>query len=459
MEKTWRLQRYNQKNYSELVEFPVEIIGRDGKVRRYTFEDSIRLYRRRITFAPIRYRDTDLIQAEVEHCRSRIDQLRRSYFFRFGWGVQDGEPGPVELFGSIAGELAAFLCRVLRIDGRPEVRVEAVQDMFEPVPALELASKAISAWYVAAKGGTAGMLLYVHRFDGARQEDVREGFFGRVKELERAGPVQGDGERLLAFHHTIDCGFILTARGEDFEALNIAQDDEEEVIAEPTAWDDALDALRHGNASEGLGRCRQIVAEQPFHRQAYIAGAAAAIHLDQGEVAEDFALVGSKYFKGEPLLHYYLGLARARQGRTADAIIDLQRAVDAAAGLHSARLLLALLLLRSRRTWAGRRVVARTPADRGDDKRSHQALQALGQALLVRTSTVSIGYSAVIIGLLVTALAGWFGLVLVAFGLVAAALGLGWFDRELARRAGWERYDDISTVVRRLRRASGEDAP
>ena len=92
VEKTWRLQRYNQKNYSEVVEFPVEIIGRDGVVKRYTFEDSIRLYRRRITFAPIRYRDDhDLVQAEVDHCRSRIDQLRRSYFFRHGWGMPDGE--------------------------------------------------------------------------------------------------------------------------------------------------------------------------------------------------------------------------------------------------------------------------------------------------------------------------------------------------------------------------------
>ena len=40
---------------------PVEIVGRDGVTRRYTFEDAIRLYQRRVTFAPIRYRDAELV--------------------------------------------------------------------------------------------------------------------------------------------------------------------------------------------------------------------------------------------------------------------------------------------------------------------------------------------------------------------------------------------------------------
>ena len=83
MDKDWKLQRYGRKDYSEIVDFPVEIVGRDGVVRRYSFEDSIRLYQRRITFAGIRYRETELIEAESQHCQSRIDQLRRSYFHRF----------------------------------------------------------------------------------------------------------------------------------------------------------------------------------------------------------------------------------------------------------------------------------------------------------------------------------------------------------------------------------------
>ena len=54
IDRSWKLQRYERKDYSELVEFPVEIVGRDGVVRRYSFEDSIRLYQRRISFAPVR---------------------------------------------------------------------------------------------------------------------------------------------------------------------------------------------------------------------------------------------------------------------------------------------------------------------------------------------------------------------------------------------------------------------
>ena len=92
MDKNGKLQRYDRKDYTELVDFPVEIVGRDGVVRRYTFEDSIRLYQRRITFAPIRFQDRDLARAEVNHCRSRIDQLRRSFFHRFGWGTPEGQP-------------------------------------------------------------------------------------------------------------------------------------------------------------------------------------------------------------------------------------------------------------------------------------------------------------------------------------------------------------------------------
>ena len=127
MDKSVKLQRYDRKDYTELVDFPVEIVGRDGVVRRYTFEDSIRLYQRRITFAPIRYQyDGDLVRAEVNHCRSRIDQLRRSYFHRYGWGTPEGQISAEEAFGDLAGELAAFLCRVLGVEGRPEIHFERI---------------------------------------------------------------------------------------------------------------------------------------------------------------------------------------------------------------------------------------------------------------------------------------------------------------------------------------------
>ena len=38
-EKGRRLRRYQNKDYDDLVDFPVEIVNRDGMVRRFSFED------------------------------------------------------------------------------------------------------------------------------------------------------------------------------------------------------------------------------------------------------------------------------------------------------------------------------------------------------------------------------------------------------------------------------------
>ena len=51
LDKSHKIRRYKRKDYTAVVDFPVEIIGRDGVVRRYSFEESIRLYQRRIASA------------------------------------------------------------------------------------------------------------------------------------------------------------------------------------------------------------------------------------------------------------------------------------------------------------------------------------------------------------------------------------------------------------------------
>ncbi len=71
VDKVRKLRRYQRKDYSQLVDFPVEIVGRDGVVRRYSFEASVRLYQRRIALAPMRYEDQEVVDAEVQHCRKR----------------------------------------------------------------------------------------------------------------------------------------------------------------------------------------------------------------------------------------------------------------------------------------------------------------------------------------------------------------------------------------------------
>jgi len=332
MDKDWKLHRYTKKDYTETVEFPVEIVGRDGVVRRYGFEESIRLYQRRITFAAMRYADEQLVEAEMLHCRSRIEQLRRSYFERFGWDFGAGDVDPTQAFGDIAGEIAAFLCRVLQSPGRPEVSVEPVQGAD-----FGGAENPLSVWYVVPHGFTSGMMLYLFRFEGA--EPLRERFMAELRGFEAADAVASDGERLIAFHHSIDCGMYLSARGAEFEAYAARQgpeDAEGELL--PTRWDQVLKLIRSGRQEEALQQCRLVVAEQPWHRRAYVMGGDLALRLRSYVDAEDFALLGLHFFPSDALLWFHCGYARDQQRRFVESGDALDKALSLNPGYTAARI-------------------------------------------------------------------------------------------------------------------------
>ncbi|MBX2801207.1 MAG: hypothetical protein KTR31_26245 [Myxococcales bacterium] len=449
MDKNWKLQRYDRKDYTELVDFPVEIVGRDGVVRRYTFEDSIRLYQRRITFAPIRYRDNDLIRAEVNHCRSRIDQLRRSYFHRYGWGTPEGQPGAEESFGDLAGELAAFLCRVLTVTGRPEIRFDRVEDAQQT---------AFSTWYVTPQDAKSGMLLYFYRFGGTSPDESREVFFASLKSLEGMGRNAGDAERLIAFHHTVDCGFVLTGRGADFSSfVQSAKGDARPVDIAPTPWDEILEIVRRGDYEAALRRCRELVVSQPWHRNAYVAGAMLAAFLGEHLVGEDLALVGSRYFPEDGVLLHYLGLCRSRLGRDEDAESALRQAIELSPDLVSARALLAVHLVQRRRHREALDVLRSRRGVDPDDRRADADLQHLEHWIQWRAWMIYGGAAMVLVGL------GTFPLQQVA-GVAAALLGaflagLGWFafHRQLDSMLARQRFEEISQGLRRLHRTTRDD--
>ena len=177
MDKHRKLRRYSRKDYSLLVDFPVEIVGRDGVVRRYTFEESIRLYQRRITSSNARYPDLEVANAEIAHCRQRIEQLRRSYFSRYGWASLRSS-GALGLEEGLAGEVAAFLRRCLEgTDQDPEsLRVSALADNEDPIVLYVQRSG-------AAEPPPPPNLLYVYRFPEQDPGAAREAFFSFLKIL------------------------------------------------------------------------------------------------------------------------------------------------------------------------------------------------------------------------------------------------------------------------------------
>ncbi|TNE87734.1 MAG: hypothetical protein EP330_17390 [Deltaproteobacteria bacterium] len=433
MDKSQKLQRYSRKDYTEIVDFPVEIVGRDGVVRRYSFEDSIRLYQRRVTFAPIRYRDDELVLAEVDHCRSRIDQLRRSYFHRHGWGTPPGEPDPLSVFGPVAGEIAAFLCRVLRVQGRPEVSVSAIDSD----------DSEVGCYLVRPLRSDAQMTLYVHAFGPA--DPRRDAFFAQLKAMESS---TDPDERLVAFHHTADCGLVITARGEDVEALERWQAEEDAwVDSEPTAYERLVEAARKQEYRTAVHRAEDIVREQPWHRNAYVIGGVVAAHLRDGFSAEEFGLVGSMYFPDDADMHYLAGVGRAEQGRRKEALESLERALELSPSDVSARVLHVLLLLDA----AQYRSAARSlRAHQGHDRR----LNLLTGAVAFRGMVISVLPAAAIVMAAVAMQTGLHIALLAAGGLAVATAMLLYAWPPLHTLLVPDRVEPMGRGLRRARRAT-----
>ena len=316
MDKARKLRRYEQKDYTQLVDFPVEIVGRDGVVRRYSFEESIRLYQRRISSAQARYADGEVVDAEVDHCKHRIGQLRRSYFARYGWNALRVGDRPGLLAGEFAGEVAAFLHRVA-------AETEEVDELLTPVSFALLEDLEHHQLYYIRRGeddASKLWLLYLFRFSAAGACSGREAFFQALKLLQSvaAGP---DGvEQLLGFHHTADCGIILT--GSD-----TAEADPSEHAADgPIEWLDfaavdgdplqaAFAALRRGRLSDALVRFTEAYEAQPFRRAAYVGAGVVGDQLGAFESAETAALMGVRYLPTDPLLQHHLALVQLRLGR------------------------------------------------------------------------------------------------------------------------------------------------
>ena len=460
MDKDHKLQRYSHKDYSELVDFPVEIVGRDGVIRRYTFEDAIRLYQRRITFAPIRYRDRELIDAEIHHCRHRIDQLRRSFFYRYGWGTPADQPHPEDVFGGLAGELAAFVRRVLRVEGRPDVRLEPI----------EQGSGGVSAWLVVPGQSEVGMLLYVHSFEVDDREAARERFFTTLKALE-VDRADGAGEQLLAFHHTADCGFLLTGQTGQFESI-VGPTEADGVIRDitPTLWDRLIDQVRLGQYQDALATSRRLVREQPMHRRGYVVGACLSSFLGQPQTSEEMAVLGTLYFPHDATLQYWRGLASWRKGDLADAATALQATLDVTPHDPLARFLMFVVRFEQSRWVEAARLLRAVPGSRGSHgtsvevetstasgRRAVRVLDAMRRAARMFFVAVLSGVVLSVSGLVLWPFLHALALIPVGLGALFGLLAVLAFRHELDRLLSRQRFDDVPSWVRRVVRETPSD--
>jgi len=311
-EKGRRLRRYQNKDYDDLVDFPVEIVNRDGMVRRFSFEDSVRLYQRRILFASVRYpEDSDLVEAEVAHCQSRVQQIRRSFFYRHGWGTPEGQPAAVECFGDLAGEIAAFLLKVLPDKERPEVCFEKLGDEAADQP-----EDGRSCWFLTTPSSPGGLILYVFRF--AHQASPRDdGSYGTFLESLRSQAQQplAEQERLVAQHQTSDCGLVLSYWGIDAQSdTTQPRPSVSEPKREVDPWDQVVYLLRKRRFEEVLTHCQLLIDQHPWHLKAYLTGASVACMLGRFQLAQDFAFLGHGYFPENEPLSFYVRWTQNRLG-------------------------------------------------------------------------------------------------------------------------------------------------
>ena len=429
MDKGRKLRRYSRKDYTQLVDFPVEIVGRDGVVRRYSFEESVRLYQRRIASASMRYEDGDIVTAEVRHCRRRIGQLRESYFARYGWAALR-VPGGGQLDGELAGEVAAFLRKCVG------------PGLGDGLDGLELSFLGEEAdhrlYFVHGEGGLldgGSAILYLYRFETGGSCPEREAFFDYLKVLQTVRKAGPGVETLVAFHHTADCGLILSRQAAAHEALSDAA-----PTSDDPAWDEpgeaaddpvreAMVLLRKGRAPGALALLEAAYEEQPYRRSAYMAAAVVADQLGEHARGETAALMGSRYFSGDRLLGYHLAAARLRL-RDPD---GAEQALEPLLGEHgeaaAVRLLQSILRLERGRLRAGARGLRDAARGAAADSDIHQAARTLRLQLLARRLLRIAGAA---LGLAATL--AWFQGPPLAALLAVPGAGLWWGAHRLWRR-------------------------
>ena len=296
----WRKAR---KNYQQVVEFPVEIVGRDGQVRRFSFDESVRLYQRRVVSAALRYEGTREVREEVEHCQHRIEQLRRSYLEHFGWGPFRGNAVGSVLGTPRAAEVVAFLKRVFgeEPDGIASMLVTPVD------------TGVTDSCFVQTAGRS--FLLYCWNLERA---EAKAAYTEMVRRLAEAPPGEGV-ERLWVRWACADVAVLLTGTSAWQEGPPV----EDPPVPNPTSdpWLDGIRALYEGLPALALTRLELGMESTPSRKVLSQTAGLVALWDDKAERAVFDVRTGLIYHPADPLLLYlellalfrWLGPAEAQQ--------------------------------------------------------------------------------------------------------------------------------------------------
>lgn len=311
LERSSRLRRYQRKDYTQLVEFPVEIVGRDGQVRRYSFAESVRLYQRRIRSAPVRYDDPALVDAETDHCRQRIDQLRRSYVETEGWGGLVDAAGPVP--GPLRADVVAFLHRAFPEDPAGRLVLTPVKGEGE------------EGWFVLDRGSARTFLLYAWRLDDPESRAACREAVARYAAM----PEAPDVERLLVAAIGPDVGLLLTGSGPwDGPRGVLAGEDPTPAAPEADRFAAGLRALHDGNLGDAVDQFEVGLERSPGSRALAVGTAVVALLDHQAERGELAARQGLLAAPSDATLRYLLAVALGRQGRLREAAAVAEPAAD-----------------------------------------------------------------------------------------------------------------------------------
>jgi len=344
-ERTQKLQSYSRKDYSEAIDFPVELVDRDGVVRRYTYEESLAVYHRRIQSAPWRHGDESLIQAEVDHCSRRIAQIKQSYTDLQKDGRAAPSSNPRATLGPGFPVLMGYYSKVL------ERRDLLVTDHFLPEVQLLDDSSSCRIYHVGFGRGGGGHLFTVYPFGQGQAAHGRKPFLAAQMALRST--VQGrDVERLLLAEESERAGYILTGTSElppglrDFcEVIQRAGtlgelptlSDEEPPMGGSgatapgqAAYEEGLMAVQDDRIDEAITHFLSSVESNPYHRESYLLLLALLDGAGRYDEAQLYGALAQRNLPDDGLVAYRQGIAAVRRADLNGALAFFDRAAASA---------------------------------------------------------------------------------------------------------------------------------